>query len=177
MGCKDPDSIPRIFFSDHPTVWTEIKPCFLWWVWSLSQGILALSDLYFLLMKPTSFWYQHQGNYFLTRYLLKFEVFGFVYTFFDNLPFTFLLLSNQDSLVIDRILRGKCFHLFHIPHPAPFLQPPPQISYPQGAWWWRSRHGHNGDRRIFGMYSSSSPSLLIPTTPYATRREDRIDRR
>ena len=110
---------------------------------------MVSSDLYFLLMKPTSFWYQKQGSYFLTQYLLKFEGFRFVYTFFDNLLFTFLLLWNQviaASQAYIRLLIAKSrrlpvfwwtwlfpFSLFVSPQqshwgPSPFLRDVGQVS-------------------------------------------------
>jgi len=68
--------------------WTEDEPGFLCEMWNSRQRILVSSDLYFLLMKLTSFWYQQKGTFYLTHYMLKFVAFGLVYKFFDNLLFT-----------------------------------------------------------------------------------------
>ena len=56
---------------------------------SSRQGNLVSSDLYYLPMISPSFWYQQQGTFFLTWYLLKYWLLRDMYKFFNDLPFTF----------------------------------------------------------------------------------------
>ena len=83
--------------------WAVDEDCFCCKLWSSMPRHPVSSDLYYLPMKPLSFWYQWEGTFSLTRYMLKFEVSGFPYKLFNNLPFTFLLANFVRTKMITAI--------------------------------------------------------------------------
>ena len=76
--------------------WTDDEDCFHYKMWSSRRGISVSSDLYYLLVKLPSFWYQKQGTFFLTWPMLEFELLRDVHKFFNNLQFSFYSLSSWE---------------------------------------------------------------------------------
>ena len=83
-------------FYDCPMDWTNVEDYFRYRMWSSRRGISVSSDLYYLLAKLPSFWYQKQDAFFLTWSMLKFELLRDVHKFFNNLQFSFYSLSSWE---------------------------------------------------------------------------------
>ena len=116
--------------------WTYNEDCFHYKTWSSRRGISVLSDLYYLLAKLPSFWYQKQGTFFLTWSMLKFELLRYVHKFLNNLLFSFYSLSSWEP---------KPLKLSHsvLPDPAHF---PNFVCFPEISVW---KSGHRTGKRLW----------------------------